>query len=564
MPNRSTICAAFYLTILMSALGGRLFAPTAAGAQDAAVQATEPTQSPKPAVEISAEPKTIDPATLVPEYLAQPVTVNFDESTLREVGEWIQENQQIPVLFDKTALNDEGVILGEQVTDHLQNAPLYLLLNRLSSLGLAWYVEDRIVHITTQVKGEEHLTTIPYNVADLLDAGYDTVRLTQVIQSATSGPWFDIEGTGGELQWLGDVQFIRQNDKVHREIAGILAGLRQHGRRTFVLDPPQHQRLREKLEQNVDVNFREQPLVRAVAQLAEKSGADIRIDSQSLREDGIRDREPVSLVLTERKLGTVLQVLLSNLGLTWVLRDGVMWIMTEVDAEDLMKTAIYDVRDLCRDDQESAALTEAIQHQTSGPWLDVEGTGGTITFAKSGTMVVRHTERGLDEVLSLLETYRKALSTSKPRNRDQIDMHEVVTQYYRMSTGTADDLKNLLPVLITADNWKINARPDGIGTIIKVTSTPEVLNLPGKSTNATSDASASGPVVSQSVLVIQQTREIHEKIAGVIKRVNHGDMPAMLGLGEGDMGSGGLGGGGSFGGGGGSFGSGFFSVPTAR
>lgn len=518
----------------------------AAVAETPAIPAEAPT--------ISDEPKTIDPATLLPEYLATPVTVEFTETSLREVGKWVEDQRKIPVLFDAAALSGEGIPLGEPVTDKLANAPLYLLLNRLQSLGLAWYVEDRILHITTRVAADERLTTQPYNVADLLDAGYKLNDLGDTLMQATSGPWEEVDGTGGEMQWLGDVQFVRQTAHVHREIAGLLAALRKHGRQTFTLDPPQHALLRQKLEQNIDVSFRETTLVRAVADLAEKSGADIRLDMPSVRKAGVRDRQPVSLSLTDRKLSTVLDVLLNDLGLTWILRDGVLWIVSKEDSEELQKTAVYDVRDLCRDDSESTALSDAVMSQTAGPWEVIDGTGGTIAFPKSGTLVVRSTERSLREVLDLLETYRKALRASKRRDRNAVDPQEVVTRYYRMHAGIADDLVKLLPTLVAPESWKSAQNLQGAGTVLKINSEPELRNAyghtivadPGKVDKPQGDAL----LVARSVLIVRQTRANHDEIAKTIRLIEQGDPPSLEA-----GGMGGLGGQGGFGGS-------FFTVPA--
>ena len=60
-------------------------------------------------------------------------------------------------------------------------------------------------------------------------------------------------------------------------------------------------------------------------------------------------------------------------------------------------------------------------------------------------------------------------------------------------------------------------------------------------------------MISRAVLIITQTREIHEEIAEVLRRIEKGDpMPGEEAEG---MGMGGMGGG---------FGGGFFSVPSAR
>ena len=231
--------------------------------------------------------------------------------------------------------------------------------------------------------------------------------------------------------------------------------------------------LREKLQQRVAVAFEDTPLETAVAELAKQVEADIRLDAPALRENRVRVREPVTLKLADRSLATVLHVLLSDLDLTWVLRDGVLWVTSTESAEQLHKSAVYDVRDLCRNEEESMALEDALQNQTSGPWEDIVGEGGRIIFPQPGTMVVRQTERGLIEILNLLETYRKALRASKPRDCAADAGAEVITRYYQLQAGIATDLQLHLPELVEPESWKTQAHPEAEGTILRLASTPE-------------------------------------------------------------------------------------------
>lgn len=483
--------------------------------------------------EISDEPRTVDPAEFVPEELAAAVTVEFSDSSLHEMAEWIEDEKEIPVLFDEKALSEAGIPLGEPVTDHLDNEPLYLLLNRLRSLGLTWYVADDVLHITTMNAAKRRMSTDPYNVSDLLDAGYERSDLLETVRSTTPGPWMEINGVGGTLEWLADVLFIRHTDRMHREVRGLLTALREHGRQTFTLDPPQHRILREKLDENVSVSFADTPLAAAVDELAEQTGADIRLDIPAMRESGVRQREPVSLHLSGRKLRTVLHVLLTDLDLTWILRDGVMWITSASEAEQQRKTAVYDVRDLCRNRTEANALKEAIRKQTRGPWQELDGTGGAIVFARSGTLVVRHTEGALHEVGELLNNYRDALRASGPREQEE-KSKEILKRYYRMHEKVAADLAALLPRLVQPERWRDEMHPDAPGTIVQVASEPDT------------NAQLKEPRIPRAVLIIRQTREVHEKIAEVIRRVERGDGPLST-----DGLKGGMGG----------FGGGFFSLP---
>ena len=107
-------------------LGSLVLQPAFLAAQEA-----EPQPSPPAAElpEIPDQPLTVDPATLVPQKLAAPATIEFDEASLRDIAAWIQQDRSIPVLFDNAALADARVPLGEPVSDRLSNEPLYFLLN---------------------------------------------------------------------------------------------------------------------------------------------------------------------------------------------------------------------------------------------------------------------------------------------------------------------------------------------------------------------------------------------------------------------------------------------------
>jgi hypothetical protein len=509
-----------------------------ASGQETATDAT--VAQPAPPVEIPDEPKTVDPATLVPQQLAALATVDFVESSLGEVVKWLREEQKLAVLLDEEQLSDAGILVSEPVTDHLNNAPVYLLLNRLRALELAWYVRDDVVHITTAADADEHLINQPYNVGDLLDAEFEPEALIETIQNQTAGPWQDLDGIGGTMEMLGDVLFVRQTDEIHREVLGLLAALRKHARRTFTLDPPQHEVLRQKLIENVTVDFEDVPLLEATNDLARQTGADIRLDVRGLEDAGVRDRSPVSLTLTDRKLSTVLQTLLASYHATWAMRDGVLWITAQEKAEEILTTAVFDVRDLCRDDSESDALIEAIQNQTEGPWQDLDGIGGTMDNAKAGVLVVRQTEPLQQNVLELLQNYRTALLASKPRPRDVIDPNEVVTRYYRVEAAMADDLANLMRQLVLPDSWRSDQLPEAAGTIQRAVSKSDFVG---------------DHVVAYSILIIRQTRAAHDEIAEFIGKIEGGDAPPATAAGIGTEAPapamGGFGGGG--------FGGGYFS-----
>jgi hypothetical protein len=254
-------------------------------------------------------------------------------------------------------------------------------------------------------------------------------------------------------------------------------------------------------------------------------------------------------------LSTVLQTLLASYHATWAMRDGVLWITAQEKADEILTTAVFDVRDLCRDEGESDALIDAIQNQTEGPWQDLDGIGGTMDVPKTGVLVVRQTEPLLQSVLELLQNYRTALLASKPRPRNVVDPKEVITQYYRMEAATADDLERILPLLVQPESWRSERTPDAPGFVLKAASKSELRDVHGRpvvaKADTANDADPRALVVQQAVLIIRQTRAVQDEIAGIIRKVESGDAT------DGSFGAGGGIGGGGFGGGG--FGGGFFS-----
>lgn len=528
-------------------------------------QSQEADEAPEAAaIVLSDEPATIDPAQFFPPALAASATVDLSGASLGDLFDWLREEQGLVVLVDGQALESERILLADRADERLDDSPIYFLLNRLRQRGLAWYYEDDILFISSPETVELRQATLTYNVGDLFDAGYDAGMLAEIMTGSVKPRSWDEAGGEGVLNFLGDVMFVGQTDALQREIQGLLAALRNHGRRTFSHDPPQHARLRDALERPVDVDFRAVPLDDAVARLAEQTGVDVRLDRAALRDVGVRERHPVSLTLADRQLGTVLDALLLEADLTWVLRDGVLWITSpEAEESNYLKTAVYDVRDLCRDHGESESLVDAIIAQASPlEWKNVGGQGD-VESALPGVLVVRNRERILHEVLDLLETYRTALRQSKPRVQPGPNPDEVLTVYYRMNTAVARDYFRVLPQLVHPDSWKNEFRPEAPGVRMLVASNPDFSHV-ATAVNADDQDEQREAIVSMSVLIITQTRAAHGEIKTLLRRIELGDdqfnqlSRPRVGLGGGA--GGGLGGAGGSPFGGGGFGGGFFSI----
>ena len=94
--------------------------------------------------------------------------VNFTDSPLVDVIQYLSDFHNIPIIIDTEALNEEGIATDTPVTRTLAGVKLRSALKiMLTPLGLAYVIEDEVMKITTIAKEAEKMTTRVYPVGDL-------------------------------------------------------------------------------------------------------------------------------------------------------------------------------------------------------------------------------------------------------------------------------------------------------------------------------------------------------------------------------------------------------------
>ncbi len=503
---RSLAASLACLSLFHAAASGEILA------QPVGSPAAKPGEAVSLQIVIPEEPKGVGTTGLLPPSLTRPLTVEFQAKPFTEVVTWLRDEQKIPVVVDAAA---KRTIAQDSLTDQLKEEPLELLLNRLFVSGLGWYLDEGTLHLTSHEEARSHQLLIRYNLSSLLDAGFDPERLIDTIRKGTTGPWVGEEVPGGTAVLVGDVLFVKQRQETQTEIAALLAALASHGRRTLLLDPPQHALLRAKLAQPLSVNFDEIPLREAIRELATKLAVDLRVSTDVAKSVNF-DREPVKQVAVDQNAVTILAGM-SRAPLAPEIRAGAIWVVAKSTAVTQRMTAVYDVRDLCLDFGESDALQEAIQTQVTGPWGQGKSASGQITFPKPGVLVVRQTLAGLDAISTLLEDYRGALRASKPRGKADEDQKKVELRMYRIPTVMAEEAEALMMELVAPQSWK-SADAAQPGTIQKAASQPRVLDAGGPGEIGKS-------ILPYSVLLVRQTVENHRAIAVLLHRLESGDPP---------------------------------------
>ena len=158
---------------------------------------------------------------------------DYTDNPLEELMRDVSRRFGINVWIDKEALTSDGIATDTPVNLVLPDASLATGLNLiLKPLLLTYVIEDEVLKITTQLRADEKMWTRVYPVLDLLDSfdgGHDYTTLMTAIQETTSGKWEQFDGEGGAMSPVPNAGSlaIRQTQRVHREIEGLLTALRK-------------------------------------------------------------------------------------------------------------------------------------------------------------------------------------------------------------------------------------------------------------------------------------------------------------------------------------------------
>lgn len=104
--------------------------------------------------------------------------------------------------------------------------------------------------------------------------------------------------------------------------------------------------IERKLQEPVSVNFQNTPLEQVIDDLRRLGEVNINPDYKALTDEGISLKQPLHLTVENVALKSVLNMLLRQAGLTYVVKEGVVQLTTEKEAKGKIITQTYSVADL--------------------------------------------------------------------------------------------------------------------------------------------------------------------------------------------------------------------------
>lgn len=166
----------------------------------------------------------------VKKALTKVLSIHCQRMPLNKVMEKLSDQLSVPIHLDEYALKEEGVALDETLSLELNDLPARSLLKlALLPLGCCMLVEDGRILVTTILAESEHVFTKFYDIRDLIEAGYESSKLPDLLQQETSGDWLHIANFGhGPMIPLDGLLAIQQTPSVFDQIDELLTDLRKN------------------------------------------------------------------------------------------------------------------------------------------------------------------------------------------------------------------------------------------------------------------------------------------------------------------------------------------------
>ncbi len=178
-------------------------------------------------------------ASKIEKALASESEMDFAETPLSEVVDFLKDRHGIEIQIDRKALEDVGIRTDEPITRKLKGISLRAGLRlMLSELELTYVIQDEVLLITTPEEAETQLSTAIYPVCDLVagpnvsqppQAGLAALAKT-ISQTFAPDSWDDVGGPGSiSTLNVGGVPalVISQTLDVHDDIGAWFTELRR-------------------------------------------------------------------------------------------------------------------------------------------------------------------------------------------------------------------------------------------------------------------------------------------------------------------------------------------------
>lgn len=162
------------------------------------------------------------------EALRKKISVKFVDTPLHDVVAYVGQQLGIQFEIDTQALDEIGLLDVVPINLTMSATASAVLKQVLDNLELTWLVLDDMCQVTTLDASDEYLFAIVADTRQLVAREqFSDSRLVETIQNETNGLWVEVDGTGGSIDTVGGLTFIRQTQQTIAEISVLLKDLKE-------------------------------------------------------------------------------------------------------------------------------------------------------------------------------------------------------------------------------------------------------------------------------------------------------------------------------------------------
>lgn len=240
------------------------------------------------------------------------------------------------------------------------------------------------------------------------------MALIQSIQLSCAVAWQATDGDGGEVTALPGRLIVRQNYRGQSRVQALLQALEAmliQGVKTKSISvrrtgypAEEDAAIIAALALPITLAMEDQPLDSVLQGLAKSLGVRIWLDHHAFVDEEIPTDQRVSIKDRSIALNVVLKHLLEPLNLTYWVHEGTLIVTTQAKEAEELEVFVYNSAAISGNANE---LVPIIEKSTPGPWMSIDGDGGTVDPLGTSLLVIRQTQRGHVEIASLLNELRE-------------------------------------------------------------------------------------------------------------------------------------------------------------
>lgn len=454
----------------------------------------------------------------------------MENRTLREIAAAVEELTDLQVRVDVQAFSDAGMdgSLDQVIALWDEGETIERLADRIGNSGteLTWTSQDGVLTLTTAEVADYRYSTARYFIGDLLKTDRSAESIIALLESETSGPWDADEPGTGSISLFGNHVFVRQTSGVHREVEGLLAAFRRTEPILLLNRTPADLAIIKLLdERRVSYELPEATLRQFQAKLKEMVECPVELDIQALTDAGLDADALFSARARNLRLGVALVRDLENVNgteLTYLVRQGTLWLTTAEKANETYETVIYNLESLGITGSRLDKWINLAKSETSGPWDEDEpGTGTMMRLPSDNRIVVRQTRHVHAEIVGFISSLRDRPSAEPLFQSAKASPKPPVTRFYKMNSKTAEALLVAIPVALAKTTWRVESKAvpaSEAGTQLssEAASTGHltIIPVPAKTETGTQESIPADP--DACFLSVTHTPEVHEQVVQIL------------------------------------------------